>query len=79
MENIVYIQHSYNKSIHTSIHNSPFLKLVLDIFHLHTLDVVYGQWAEVREDTTSEELRAKKFIKFRKIHLQVQQTLKKSQ
>jgi hypothetical protein len=30
-ENIIYIQHSYNRAVHTSTGKSPF---ALDIFHL---------------------------------------------
>jgi hypothetical protein len=33
-ENMIYIQHSYNRAVHTST-VSHLLKLALDIFHLH--------------------------------------------
>jgi hypothetical protein len=44
------------------------------------LDVVYGQQGGVREDITGEALKVEKFVEnIRKIHLQVHETLKKSQ
>jgi hypothetical protein len=44
------------------------------------LDIAYGQQRGVREDTIEEALKAEKIVeKIRQIHLQVQETLKKSQ
>jgi hypothetical protein len=44
------------------------------------LDVVYGQKEGVREDIKGDALRAENFVeKIRQIHLQVEETLKKSQ
>jgi hypothetical protein len=44
------------------------------------LNVVYGQQGEEREDITAESLKEENFVeKIRQIHLQVQETLKKSQ
>ena len=59
-DNLIYIQHSHNKEIYTSIGKSPFeafFGYLLD----SPLDVVYGQQEGVREDTTSEALTTENF------------------
>jgi hypothetical protein len=77
-ENLIYIQHSYNRAIHTSTGKSPF-ETCFGYLPLSPLDVVYGHQGGVREDITGEALKAKKFVeKIRQIHLQVRETLKKS-
>ena len=44
------------------------------------MDIAYGQQGGVREDLTGDALRVENFIeKIRQIHLQVQETLQKSQ
>jgi len=44
------------------------------------LDIAYGQQGEVREDLIGDALRAEKFIEnIMEIHLQVQETLQKTQ
>jgi hypothetical protein len=77
---MIYIQHSYNRAIHTSTGKSPF-ETCFGYFPPSPLDVVYGQQGGVREDIIiGEALKVKKFVeKIRQIHLQVQETLKKSQ
>ena len=77
-ENLIYIQHSYNKGVDTSIRKSPF-ETCFVYFPPSPLDVVYGKKWWVREHTIGEALRAEKFIvKTRQIHLQIYETLKKS-
>jgi hypothetical protein len=76
---MIYIQHSYNKVVHTSTSKSPF-ETFFGYFPPSPLDVVYGQQGGEREDITGEALRVEKFVgNIRKIHLQVQEMLKKSQ
>jgi hypothetical protein len=79
-ENLVYIQHSYNRAVHTSTGKSPF-ETCFGYFPPSPLDIAYG--ATRRSEGRSykgDALRDKNFIeKIRKIHLQVQETLQKSQ
>jgi hypothetical protein len=78
-ENMVYIQHSYNRAVHTSTGKSPF-ETCFGYFPPSPLDIAYGKQGGVREDLTGDALRAEFFIeKIRKIHIQVQETLQKSQ
>jgi hypothetical protein len=78
-ENIIYIQHSYNRAIHTSTSKYPF-KTCFGYLLPSPLDVVYGKQRGVRENFMGEALTTKKFVeKNRWIHLQVHKTLKKSQ
>jgi hypothetical protein len=73
------IQHSYNRVVHTSTGKSHF-ETFFGYFSPSPLDVVYVQQGGVREDIIGEYLKVEKFIeKIRKIHFQVQDTLKKSQ
>jgi hypothetical protein len=75
---MIYIQHSYNRVVHTSTSKSPF-ETFFGYFPPSPLDVVYGQQGGAREDITREALKAKKFVeKIRQIHFQVQEMLKKS-
>jgi hypothetical protein len=75
----IYIQHSYNRAVHTSTSKSPF-ETCFGYFPPSPLDVVYGQQSEVKEDLTGDALRAEKFVEMiRQIHLQIQEMLKKSQ
>jgi hypothetical protein len=77
-ENMIYIQHSYNRAVHTSTGKSPF-ETCFGYFPPSPLDVVYGKQGGVREDLTGDALKEEKIVeKIRKIHLQVQETLKKS-
>jgi hypothetical protein len=76
-ENLIYIQHSYNITVHTSIGKSPF-ETFFGYFPPSPLDVVY-QRRGVREDLIGDALKEEKIVeKIKKIHLQVQETLKKS-
>ena len=78
-ENLIYIKHSYNKAVHTSTGKPPF-ETCFSYFMPSPLDVVDVQQGGVREDITGEALKADHFVeKIRQIHLQVQETLKKSQ
>jgi hypothetical protein len=53
---------------------------LLWVFATFTLICVYGQQGGVKEDLTRDALKAKMIVeKIRQIHLQVQETLKKSQ
>jgi hypothetical protein len=75
---LIYIQHYYNREIHTSTGKSPF-ETCFGYFPPSPLDVVYGKQGGVREDLTGDALKAEKIVeKIRQIHLQVQETLKKS-
>lgn len=77
-ENMVYIQHYYNRVVHTSRGDSPF-ETFFGYFPLSPLDIAYGKQV-VREDIIGDDLRDEKIIeKIRKIHLQVHETLQKSQ
>ena len=76
---MIYIQHYYNKVVHTSTSKSPF-ETCFGYFPLSPLDVVYGQQGGVRKDLTRDALRAEKIVeKIRKKYFQVQETFKKSQ
>jgi hypothetical protein len=50
-ENLIYIQHSYNIAVHTSICKSPF-ETCFGYFPPSPLDVVYGNQGGVSEDLT---------------------------
>jgi hypothetical protein len=77
VETFIYIQHSYNIEVHTSIGKSYF-ETCFGYFPPSPLDVVYGKKG-VMEDFTREALKEEKNVEnIRKIHLQVQETLKKS-
>jgi hypothetical protein len=68
-ENMIYIQHSYIRAIHTSIGKSPF-ETFFWYFPPSPLDVVYGQQGGVREDLTGDALKEKKIVeKIRQINL----------
>jgi hypothetical protein len=70
-ENLIYKQHSYNKTFHTSTSKSPF-ETFFGYFPPSPLDFVYGKQGGVREDLTGDALKEKKIIeKIRHIHLQV--------
>jgi len=68
---MVYIQHSYNRSVHNSTGKSQF-----EICFIYLLpspfDIAYEQQGGVREDLTGYDLRVEKFIeKIRKIPTQI--------
>jgi hypothetical protein len=78
-ENLVYIQPSYNRAVHTSTSKSPF-KTCFGYFPPFLLDVFYGKQGGVMKDVMGKELKVDKFVEnIRQIHLQVHETLKKSQ
>jgi hypothetical protein len=52
---MIYIQHSYNREIHTSTSKSPFEKC-FRYLSPSCLEVVYGQKGGVREDLTKDAL-----------------------
>ena len=67
-ENMVYIQHSYNRVVDTSIGKSPF-ETCFGYFPPSPLDISYGQQGGVKEDPIGDALRADFFIeKIRQIH-----------
>jgi hypothetical protein len=75
---MIYIQHCYNKAIH-STGMSPF-ETCLGYFPPSPLYFVYGQQGGVREDITRDVLKVEKFVeKIKKIHLQVHEILNTSQ
>ena len=76
---MIYIEHPYNRAAHTFTDKSP-LKTCFGYLPSSPLDVVHRQHGGEGEGTTYEAFRIEKFIdKIRQIHLQVQETLKKSQ
>ena len=76
-QNLVYIQHSYNRATHTSTRKSPF-ETCFRYFPPSPLDIAYLQQGGVKEDLKRDSLRAKKFVeKIRHIHIQVQEILHK--
>jgi len=60
-ENMVYIQHSYNKAIHTSTRKSPF-ETCFGCLPPSPLDSAYEKQGGVRKDITGNALRADNFI-----------------
>jgi hypothetical protein len=71
-ENLIYIQYSYNRAIHTSTGKSPF-ETSFGYFPPSPVDVVYGQQGGVREDLIGDALKVEKYVeKIRQIHLQKQ-------
>ena len=68
-ENLIYMQHSYNRAVHTSIGKFHF-ETCFGYLPTSPLDVSYGQQRGLKEDTTNEVLRDENSIyKIRKIHL----------
>jgi hypothetical protein len=80
-ENLIYIQHSYNRAVHTSTGKSPF-ETCFGYFPRSPLDFVYGHHGHqggVREELIGDAVKEYKIVeRIRHIHLQVQETLKKS-
>jgi hypothetical protein len=75
---LIYKQHSYNRAVHTYTSKSPF-ETCFEYFPPSPLYVVYGKQGGVREELTGDALKEEKNVeKIRKIHFQVQETLKKS-
>jgi hypothetical protein len=67
-ENMIYIQHSSNRVVHTSTSKSPFENF-FGYFPHSPLDVVYGHQGGVREEIIGEVLKVEKFFeKIRHIH-----------
>jgi hypothetical protein len=54
-ENFMYIQHFYNREVHTSSGKSPF-ETCFGFFPPSPLDVVYGKKGGVREDLRGDAL-----------------------
>ena len=59
---MIYIKHSYNREVHTSIGKSPF-ETGFGNFPPSLLDVVYGQQGGAREDLVGDDLNAKKKLR----------------
>jgi hypothetical protein len=78
-ENLIYIQHSYNKAVHTSTSKLAF-ETCFGYLTPSPLDVVYGKQGGVKMDLTRDALNVEKIVEnIKKTHLQVQKTLHKSQ
>jgi hypothetical protein len=60
-ENLIYIQHSCNRAVHTSTGKSPF-ETCFGYFSPSPLNVLYGQQGGVREDLTKDALKVEKII-----------------
>jgi len=60
-ENLVYIQHFYNRAVHTSTGNYPF-ENCFGYLSPSPLDIAYGKQGGVREDLIGDALRAENFI-----------------
>jgi len=73
---MIYIQHSYNKVVHTYTSKSPF-ETCFGYFSFSPLDVVYGHQG-VMEYIIGEPFKEKKLVEnIRQIRLQVQEMLNK--
>jgi len=57
---LLYIQHSYNKVVHTSTGNSTF-ETCFGYFPPSPLDITYGKQGGVREYLIGDALRDEKF------------------
>jgi hypothetical protein len=76
-EQLIYIQHSYNRAIHSSTNKSPF-QTCFGYLPPSKFDIVYGKWKE-EEKLQGEEKKESTFVdKIEHIHLSVQEKLKKS-
>jgi hypothetical protein len=53
---MIYIQHSYNREVHTSTSKSHF-ETCFGYFPPSPLDVAYGKQRGVREDLTGDALK----------------------
>lgn len=58
-ENLIYIEHSYNRDIHTSTGRSPF-ETFFGYLLPSPLDISYEKQGGVREVLTRDTLRAEK-------------------
>jgi hypothetical protein len=66
---LIYIELSYNRSIHTSTNKSPFVTY-FGYFPPSPLDVVYGKHGGEKEYATREALKDKIFFnEINKIHI----------
>jgi hypothetical protein len=61
-ENLIYIQHSYNRVVHISTNKSPF-ETCFGHLPPSPLDVVYGQQEGVMEDIMGDALKQKNLLK----------------
>jgi len=68
-EYLVYIQHYYNRAVHTFTGNSPF-ETCFGYFPPSPLEIEYGQQGGVKEDIAGDSMRDENFIeKISQIHL----------
>jgi hypothetical protein len=58
---MIYINHSYNRLVHTFTGESPF-ETCFGYLWLSPLDVVYGQQGGMREEIIEEVLKEDKFV-----------------
>jgi len=78
-EHLEYIQHAYNKVIHSSINKSPF-ETYFGYLPPSYFDCVFGYQRDEEDSLEKEEKQAEKFVeKIRQIHLKVQEQLQTSQ
>jgi hypothetical protein len=76
-EHIPYVQHAYNRSLHSSTQNSPF-ETCFGYLPKLPLDLMYGRDADVNEERTED--RFCNFIqRIQQIHQAVREQLEKSQ
>jgi hypothetical protein len=67
-ENMIYIQKSYNRVVHTSTGKLPF-ETCFGYFPPSPLDVVYGKQGGVREGLSKNALKEKKMLRRSKISI----------
>jgi hypothetical protein len=76
-EQIPYVQHAYNRALHSSTQSSPF-ETCFGYLPKVPLDLMYGRDVDVNEERTED--RARKFIqRIQQIHQAVREQLEKSQ
>jgi hypothetical protein len=76
-EQIPYVQHAYNRALHSSTHNSPF-ETCFGYLPKVPLDLMYGRDADVNEEQTEDRAR-KLFHRIQQIHQAIREQLEKSQ
>jgi len=78
-EHLEYIQHAYNRAIHSSINKSPF-ETCFGYLPPSPFDCVFGQQKDEENSLEKEEQQATKFVdRIRQVHLKVQEQLETSQ
>ena len=76
-EQIQYVQHAYNRAMHSSTQSSPF-ETCFGYLPKTPLDLTYGR--EVDSSASKDEYKARRFIqRVQQVHQAVQEQLEKSQ